>query len=63
MTKPPAGLRLVESAQADLDFLRPVPHNIEAEQRVLGSAMLAPSALAEVRELRTAASSTGPRTP
>lgn len=51
----PAPLRLVESDPAEpgdlAELSRPVPHNIEAEQIVLGAMMLSPRAVAEVREL------------
>ena len=40
----------------------PLPHNITAEQAVLGAAMLSPAALAEARGCSTAASSTAPPT-
>ncbi|MBO2453652.1 DUF3987 domain-containing protein [Actinomadura barringtoniae] len=33
------------------EFVRPLPHNIEAEQHTLGAAMLAPAVLAEIGEL------------
>jgi hypothetical protein len=36
------------------EFVRPLPHNIEAEQHTLGAVMLAPAALPEVRDLVTA---------
>ncbi|MBC6461472.1 DUF3987 domain-containing protein [Actinomadura sp. HBU206391] len=49
MTKP-SPLRLIADDQAD-DFTRAMPHNIEAEQCVLGAVMLSPRALDEVREL------------
>jgi uncharacterized protein DUF3987/DnaB helicase-like protein len=48
MSDPPA-LRLVDGEQPD--FTRAMPHNIEAEQVVLGAVMLAPAVLPEVREL------------
>lgn len=52
MTTP---LRLVENSSADPTspdwFARPLPHNIQAEQYVLGAAMLSPAALADVRGL------------
>ena len=51
MTNQPAALRLINSDREDVDYLRPVPHNIEAEQYVLGAAMLARRALDEVREV------------
>jgi replicative DNA helicase len=51
VTNTPAGLRLVDNGQAVIDQIRPMPHNIQAEQCVLGAVMLAPQVLAEVREL------------
>ena len=52
MTSP---LRPVDSAPdnpSDLvEFIRPLPHSIEAEQHVLGAVMLSPFVLAEVRTL------------
>ena len=44
-------LRVVDGDQDDADLTRAQPHNIEAEQVVLGAVMLAPPVLAEVREL------------
>ncbi|GAA3961940.1 hypothetical protein GCM10023085_50480 [Actinomadura viridis] len=52
MTPP---LHLVENdepaATGLAEFVRPLPHNIDAEQHVLGAVMLAPPALGEARSL------------
>lgn len=52
MTSP---LHLVEADQDTpaylADFVRPLPHNIEAEQNVLGAVMLSPAVLQDVRAL------------
>ncbi|MEV5747168.1 DUF3987 domain-containing protein [Actinoallomurus sp. NPDC052308] len=44
-------LRVLDGDQADADLSRVQPHNIQAEQVVLGAVMLAPPVLAEVREI------------
>jgi replicative DNA helicase len=46
----PRPLRVVDHDQDDADLTRVQPHNIEAEQVVLGAVMLAPPVLTEVRE-------------
>ncbi|MEU6720193.1 DUF3987 domain-containing protein [Nonomuraea sp. NPDC046802] len=44
-------LRIVSAPDTDLDFTREPPHDIEAEQAVLGAVMLAPHLLNELRSL------------
>ena len=50
MSKPSA-LRVIDGDRSEVEFERVPPHNIEAEQVVLGAVMLAPPVLTEVREL------------
>ncbi|GAA0333129.1 DUF3987 domain-containing protein [Actinoallomurus spadix] len=50
MTKPTA-LRIIDGDQPDAEPGRALPHNITAEQVVLGTMMLSPAALTEVREV------------
>ncbi|MFF5265386.1 DUF3987 domain-containing protein [Actinomadura viridis] len=47
----PAPLRVVRSKTTDDGLAAAAPHNIQAEQHVLGAVMLSPAALAEVRPL------------
>jgi replicative DNA helicase len=59
------GSRVVRAAD-DVRRIRPErvpPHNLEAEESVLGSMMLSPDAIADVIEIVRPATSTGPRTP
>jgi hypothetical protein len=50
VTKPTA-LHLIDGTSADTELGRVLPHNLEAEQVVLGAIMLAPPVLAEVRQI------------
>ncbi|MEV7907819.1 DUF3987 domain-containing protein, partial [Streptomyces anulatus] len=50
MSTSPGKLRVIHPGDGD-EWARELPHNIEAEQCVLGAAMLSPTALAEIRPL------------